>query len=403
ATMTKINLKIAQKAMDPENRKIIKDAAENIKKGIEKFKELPKVIADTTLLIKDVGILIGEGTTCVDTLVTDIVEGVEGIVEGLGGVAACTTGVGCLEELLTVKSIAVGAASTVASDISCAATVANAAKNGARDVINLVKLLYSYTELIDAVVSLKDDVVATYDALKDLSDDIKQEVPELTQKLHVVGAVVADAETQVKKLIPRIRNFATQLVVQLKGNINQLMYCKSEVSYIFKLAGYTIKDGFTGSIKAAAHVLKADQIAAAIKKQFSSLHGKVEAELKKRIDHVKSELHEIKSNPITGLKKIPSILKDIEQIPVTVVKHAIGTAEASIKDSIKVLKHHQSEAKKELADKEERSEESGIESIKKPVPVKIEGENIDEAVEKAMTMAKKLGSKKGRDEGDEDE
>lgn len=389
ATITKINLKVAEHALDPDNRQIMEDAAEHIKQGMAKFKELPKVIIDTTMLMKDVGILVTEGTTCIDTLVVDIEEGVEGVVEALGGVAACTTGAGCLEELLTVKSVAVGAVSTVASDASCALTVANAAKNGAKDVMNLVKLLYSYTDLIDAVISLKDDVVATYEALKNLSDDIKQDMPELEEELKTAAHVVTQAEQEIKKLVPEIRHFASELVLQLKGNINELMYCKSEVGYIFKLGAYTLKDGFGGTVKAAAHMLRAEKALELAKKEFEDLDAMADKDIDKRIGEIKHHVSEIMHNPLSKIKEAPEIIKEIAELPTDITKDLILTSQASLKNSVQLIKHHQDEARKEINKKDDYG---GIEKVQKPKAPHIEGDDLDEGMEKAKGMLKKLNT-----------
>ncbi len=390
-TMAKINIKVAEHALDPENQEILANTADHIKNGIEKFKDLPQVIADTTILVKDVGILVTEGTTCVDTLVTDIEEGIEGVVEALGGVAACTTGAGCLEELLTVKSVAVGAVSTLASDASCALTVANVAKNGARDVINLINLLYSYTALIDAVISLKDDVSATYEALNSLSDDIKEDIPELEEHLYKVGQIVVEAEQEINNLIPRIRHFATSLLLQLKGTMNKLMFCKSEVGYILKLGAYTLKDGFDGSIKAAAHFLKAEQAAEAVKQEFSNLIENADHNINKRIAEIKRRAHKILHNPIVGVKQIPDLVKEIADLPIDFSKDMSLTATSSIQGSIDLIKHHQDQARKELGNKDDYG---GIENVKKPNAPRIEGDFVDEGMEKAKELLKHINMKK---------
>jgi methyl-accepting chemotaxis protein len=386
--MIKVDAKIAREVFSPEHRKMIQDTFNNFRKSIQALKGIPTLVQDTVNFVEDMGKLVTEGTTCAETLVGDITEGAEAVAEGLSGIAACATGVGCLEELATLKSAAVGAASTIVSDLSCAATVVTIAKDGVKDVVDMVKIIYTFSSFIKAIQSIQKDIEEAYKTLSKLSHEIQEDMPELEQSIHKISQDINDILHQFNPLIPRIRHFAEGLVLQFKQNINDLMVCKNEVGYVLSLTGMGLKDGLQSSIAAAGHILKVNETINLIRSDFEKMRQRVDRDVNQRVEDIRHRGAVFKSNPLAGLGQLPAIIKDAAEIPIVTLRDVDQSVNGTIATYVHLLTHHQDQAKTHI--NASMNHLSAIQKVKKEAPFLLQGAMVDQQLQQAHAIVKEL-------------
>lgn len=320
-----IAVKLAQDITSKEHMNDLKAVAANFRKSVQAIKSIPTAIHDVVQFIEDVDVLVVEGATCAGSLATDIKEGVAAIAEGLGGIAACTTGVGCLEELLTLKDIAIGAVSTLVSDASCALTVAKAAKDGAKDIKDLIDFLSSLTSIIKEVSSIKKELINLVEILAKIEGSIKKDAPAFKQKLTVVAGDIDNIAKDLSAIIPKVDLFANTLLLQFKSNIHEMMICKSKVEHVILLSGKEFVDATKHVASAAEHLIKMQGLHKEIKAEIELTKSNALNKMKKDLNDIHQRAEAIKADPLTALKNIPHIIEDAVRLPIDIAAAEIKT------------------------------------------------------------------------------
>jgi len=335
-TLEKIGAKVVKSTATPQNIKTLFDVANNFRKSISTLQQIPAVISDAVSFVTDVGTLITEGSVCAGSLATDITEGVEAVAEGVGGVAACaaSAGAGCVEELLTLKSAAVGAVSTLVSDASCALTVVKIAKDGAKDLYDLVKFLTSLKSIVAEVNAIKKAVGTAVQALTAMEKAIQEDMPTLKKQTDKIGVDFGDVAKMVTGIIPKVELFGKGLLGQFKHNIDEMMVCKAKVDHLIAIAGKNFAEGVNHLKEAAQHVLKMGELRKLVLQEIEVARHNALNQMHGHITDMQKRVEEIKQNPLNAFRDLPIIVADAAHLPIDLAKAAIQTLDQNTRPHV---------------------------------------------------------------------
>lgn len=391
AALEKIGEKVAKDATTPQNLKVLAEVADNFRKSIEAVEQIPTAIESGISFVLNIGEFVTEGSACASSLGSSIKEGVEAIAEGVGGVAACaaSAGAGCAEELLTLKSAAIGAASDLISKGTCVLTMVRIAKDGAKDLQSLVKFMKSLNSIVAEVVAIKNAIVMAVQTLEKIDKTIRADIPTLKGQLNKIEVDFKEVSKMIEGIIPKVELFGNDLMGQFKHNLDDLAMCKAKVDHLAVLSGKNFVEAINHTKEAGQHILKMEKMRKLVQEDIEVARKNALSQMHGRLASIQKKVEDIKRNPVNALRDIPLIIAEAAQLPIDLANSAIKTLDENTKPRVNEAQQSKLAVQSKLEKVQQLLRPTQTAKLTLPQPLPAVKEDIP-ALTKAITSFRKM-------------